>query len=180
MNARDTSDARARVHAMFPLTNLAECELDVRLDALVKETFAAGRASAGADGFKLDGFRAVFSLSDGSDRPVNELRCRCGHLVPRPGDASLLDLVTLAARHECKPGDGDADRRSVLLSEIRMDPTGRWKSGRAVKALRARGIHPVSMSTASHDLAALAADGHLVMHEEPGVRWYEPRAGGGS
>ena len=174
MNARD------RVRAMFPLTELAECELDVRLDALCREAFAAGRASAGADGWKLSDFRAVFSLSDGSDRPVNELRCTCGQLVQRPGDASLLDLVILAARHECKPGDGDADRRSVLLSEIRMDPTGRWKSGRAVKALRSRGIHPVSMSTASHDLAALAADGHLVMHEEPGVRWYEPKPGGRS
>ena len=174
------SDARARIHAMFPLTELAECELDVRLDALVKEAFAAGRASAGADGWKLADFRAVFSLSDGTDRPVNELRCRCGRLVQRPGDASLLDLLIVAARHECTPRDDDADRRSVLLSEIRMDPTGRWKSGRAVKALRARGFHPVSMATASHDLAALAADGHLVMHEEPGVRWYEPKVGGRS
>lgn len=150
------------------------------VDALVREAFAAGRASAGADGFKLDGFRAVFSRSDGSDRPVNELRCTCGRLVQRPGDASLLDLVILAARHECKPGDDSTDRRSALLNEIRKDPSGRWKSGRAVTVLRSRGFHPVSMSTASRDLAALAAAGHLVMREEPGVRWYEPKAGGRS
>ena len=93
--------ARARVHAMFPLTDLAESELDVRLDALVKEAFAAGRESAGADGFRLTDFRPVFSRSDGSDRPVNELRCVCGEIVPKPGDASLLDLLIVATRHEC-------------------------------------------------------------------------------
>lgn len=94
-------DARSRIHAMFPLTEGTESELDVRLDALVKDAFAAGREAAGADGWKLTGFRPVFSRSDGSDRPVNELRCDCGRLVQRPGDASLLDLVILAARHEC-------------------------------------------------------------------------------
>lgn len=73
-------------------------------DEAVREAFAAGRESAGADGFRLDGFRAVFSLSDGSDRPVNELRCRCGQLVQRPGDASLLDLLIAATTHQCASG----------------------------------------------------------------------------
>lgn len=73
----------------------------VSADDAVRDAYAAGRESAGADGWKLAGFRAVFSRSDGTDRPVNELRCACGQLVPKPGDASLLDLVILAARHEC-------------------------------------------------------------------------------
>lgn len=93
--------ARARIHAMFPLTDLAESELDVRLDALVKEAFAAGRASAGADGFKLDGFRPVWTHSDGSDRPVSELRFQCGGLEQRPPGVSLLDLLITATGHEC-------------------------------------------------------------------------------
>jgi hypothetical protein len=72
---------------------------------------------------------------------------------------------------EATPGDGP--RQAALLDAIRKDPSGRWKSGRAVKALRAAGHHPVSPSTASHCLAALAAAGHLIRHEEEGVRWYE-------
>lgn len=100
MNARDTIVAALRGAAGWGDTGRAE-----RLvEALCRDAFAVGRESAGADGFKLDDFRAVFSRSDGSDRPVNELRCNCGRLVQRPGDASLLDLVILAARHECKPG----------------------------------------------------------------------------
>jgi hypothetical protein len=101
-------NARARVHAMFPLTELAECELDARLDALVKEAFAAGRASAGADGFKLDDFRAVWTRSDGSDKPVSELRCTCGSLLQRVGPASLLDLLITATLHTCPPSGGTA------------------------------------------------------------------------
>lgn len=73
----------------------------VAVDDAVRDAYAAGRESAGADGWKLTGFRPVWTHSDGSDRPVNELRCGCGQLVQRPGDASLLDLVILAARHEC-------------------------------------------------------------------------------
>ncbi|MFI2632577.1 hypothetical protein ACH5A2_19595 [Streptomyces collinus] len=67
----------------------------------------------------------------------------------------------------------DNARQTALLDAIRKDPTGRWKSGRAVKALRAAGHHPISPSTASHCLAVLAAAGHLIRHEEEGVRWYE-------
>lgn len=100
MSARGVSGARARVHAMFPLTDLAECELDVRQQV----------------------------------------------------QAALLDAVLAFG--------------------------GRWKSGRAVTALRGLGFYPVSPGTASADLRALAAAGHLVMHEKPGVRWYEAKAGG--
>lgn len=78
----------------------------VSADDAVRDAFAAGREAAGADGWKLSDFRAVFSRSDGSDRPVNELRCTCGEIVPKPGNASLLDLVIVAARHQCRP-DGE-------------------------------------------------------------------------
>ncbi|MFE6408205.1 hypothetical protein ACFVOR_14865 [Streptomyces sp. NPDC057837] len=77
--------------------------------------------------------------------------------------------------------DLDAVRQAALLDAIRKDPTGRWKSGRAVRALRAAGHHPISPGTAARYLAALAAAGHLIRHEETGVRWYEvARPGGGT
>ncbi|MEV4227310.1 hypothetical protein AB0J81_09400 [Streptomyces bobili] len=73
----------------------------VSADDAVRDAFAAGRESAGADGFKLDGFRTVWTHSDGSDRPVSELRCQCGGLLQLPRSASLLDLLIAATRHEC-------------------------------------------------------------------------------
>ncbi|WP_086768139.1 hypothetical protein [Streptomyces bobili] len=79
-----------------------------------------------------------------------------------------------AARHEFGHRAANATfRRAVLLDEIRKNPAGRWKSGRAVGVLRRRGLHPISAGTASADLVALAAVGHLVLHGEKGVRWYE-------
>lgn len=66
----------------------------------------------------------------------------------------------------------DADRATALLTAIRNQPTLRWKTGRAVLALRAAGHHPVSPGNASRYLAARAAAGHLVRHEALGVRWY--------
>lgn len=79
-------------------------------------------------------------------------------------------------------GDVDKARQAALLTGILAAPARRWKSGRAISLLREAGYHPVSPSTASHDLGALAAAGHLVRHEESGVVWYEltPRAGGAS
>jgi hypothetical protein len=69
---------------------------------------------------------------------------------------------------------------TALLDAIRQQPNLRWKSGRAVRALRAAGHHPVSPGTASRYLKQLAAAGHLIRHEQIGVRWYEaaPKAGG--
>ena len=67
-----------------------------------------------------------------------------------------------------------AARRDALLTAIEADPSGRWKSGRAVTALRKAGFHPVSPGTAGHDLARLAESGHLVRHNDPGCTWYEP------
>ncbi|MDT0387875.1 hypothetical protein [Streptomyces dubilierae] len=96
-------------------------------------------------------------------------------VVVRPDTVDVTEVRRLLQQHA---GDDalartENDRQAALLDAIRRDPTGRWKSGRAVKALRQLGYHPISPGTASHDLAALAAAGHLIRHEEPGVRWYE-------
>ena len=69
----------------------------------------------------------------------------------------------------------DADRMTALLDAIRQNPDVRWKSGRAVRALRAAGHHPISPNTASGYLKQLAAAGHLIRHEALGVVWYELR-----
>lgn len=73
----------------------------------------------------------------------------------------------------------DLERQTALMAGIRQEPARRWKSGRAVGLLRRLGYHPISPRTASRDLAALAAAGLLVMHEEKGVRWYEVARQGG-
>lgn len=73
----------------------------VSADDAVRDAYAAGRESAGADGWKLTGFRPVWTHSDGSDRPVSELRCQCGGLLQLPPGVSLLDQVVAATDHEC-------------------------------------------------------------------------------
>ena len=73
----------------------------VPADDAVRDAYAAGRESAGADGWKLAGFRPVWTHSDGSDRPVSELRCQCGGLLQLPPGVSLLDLLIAATGHEC-------------------------------------------------------------------------------
>lgn len=64
-------------------------------------------------------------------------------------------------------------REAVLLKLIQENPDGRWKTSRAIRALRAAGIHPVSPGNASTYLLNLAAAGHLILHENKGCRWYE-------
>lgn len=68
-------------------------------------------------------------------------------------------------------------RQASLLEAIQAAPAGRWKSGRAVGALRKAGWHPVSAGTASADLQVLVTAGHLVRREAKGVVWYEPTGG---
>ncbi|GAB2731471.1 hypothetical protein [Streptomyces bullii] len=72
----------------------------------------------------------------------------------------------------------DTARQADLLTAIRAH-RGRWKSGRALRTLRQLGFTSISKSTASHDLSALAAAGHLTRFEEKGVRWYELAQRGG-
>jgi SpoVK/Ycf46/Vps4 family AAA+-type ATPase len=102
-------------------------------------------------------------------------------VVVRPDTVDVDEVRRLLHQHVGDDAEArtESARQAALLGAIRKDPSGRWKSGRAVKALRQAGHHPISPSTASHCLAALAAAGHLIRHEETGVRWYEvtaPRA----
>lgn len=72
-----------------------------------------------------------------------------------------------------------ADRQAALLTAIQAEPTGHWKSGRAVLALRQLGYHPVSPSTASGYLKQLAAAGHLVQHPTDGCTYYTAKTAQG-
>jgi hypothetical protein len=96
-------------------------------------------------------------------------------VVVRPDTVDVDEVRRLLHQHAGDDAEArnDTARQAALLNAIRKDPTGRWKSGRAVKVLRQLGYHPISPGTASRDLAALAAVGHLIRHEETGVRWYE-------
>jgi hypothetical protein len=78
---------------------------DTETDPVYRSGYATGRTHAGADGFVLDGFEAVISTSNGSYGTADEYRCRaCGAIGAQGVDAkSLLDLIAMAARHECLP-----------------------------------------------------------------------------
>lgn len=93
--------------------------------------------------------------------------------------AGLRRAALLLEQGNTSSQNGDAlhaaDRQTALLAAIREERARRWKSGRAAQLLRRLGYGPVSSSTASHDLAALAAAGHLIRHDQLGVRWYELR-----
>jgi hypothetical protein len=72
-------------------------------DEAYREGYATGRSHSGADGWVLDQFSAVFTTSDGGDRAVGEVRCNaCRALMQGVGPQTLIDLMALAARHECK------------------------------------------------------------------------------
>lgn len=76
----------------------------VDADRLYRDAYATGRDDAGALGWRLNAFTPVFTRSDGTDKPVSELRCTCGTLLQHVGEASLLDLAAMAARHDCQDG----------------------------------------------------------------------------
>lgn len=76
---------------------------DVR-DRMCRDAFAAGMEAASHTG-RLRDFTPVWTRSDGSDVPATELRCvLCDGLLQGVGPKHLLDLNTMAAGHECKPG----------------------------------------------------------------------------
>jgi hypothetical protein len=86
-----------------------------------------------------------------------------------------LHLEASAARTAARITQGgatpdDATRQVTLLTAIRAEG-GRWKAGRARKALAALGYR-VAKGTAGADLARLARAGHLARHDEPGVTYY--------
>ncbi|HEY8985697.1 MAG TPA: hypothetical protein VIU15_39765 [Streptomyces sp.] len=77
---------------------------DAETDPVYRDGYATGRTQAGPDGWSLAEFTPVFTTSDGTDRAISELRHRsCGGLVQGVGPHSLIDLMALAARHECQP-----------------------------------------------------------------------------
>lgn len=72
-------------------------------DRAYRDGYATGRMHAGPDGWVLTEYSPVITASDGTDRPVTELRHRpCGGLVQGVGPHSLVDLMALAAQHECQ------------------------------------------------------------------------------
>lgn len=74
-------------------------------DPVYTGAYATGREHAGANGWVLGSFEAVIATSDGSYGAAEEYRCRrCGAIGAQGTDAkSLLDLMAMAARHECLP-----------------------------------------------------------------------------
>lgn len=74
-------------------------------DRVYRDGYAAGREHAGAKGWLFEKFEAVISTSDGSHGVAEEYRClQCGAIGAQGvGAKSLLDLMAMAARHECLP-----------------------------------------------------------------------------
>lgn len=63
------------------------------------------------------------------------------------------------------------ERQAWLLDEIRVQG-GHWKSGRVVNAYRLAYFGTVHVNDARADLIALRDAGHLIQHDESGVRFY--------
>ncbi|MDX3019918.1 hypothetical protein [Streptomyces acidiscabies] len=81
-------------------------------DRAYRDGYTTGRTHAGADGWRLAEYTPVFTTSDGTDRPISELRHRsCGGLLQGVGPHSLVDLMALAAQHECQHTPGKDGRR---------------------------------------------------------------------
>jgi hypothetical protein len=78
---------------------------DEELDPVYRDAYGTGREHAGAAGWLLNHFEAVISTSDGSYGVAEEYRCQTCGAIGAQGDGpkSLLDLVAMAARHECLP-----------------------------------------------------------------------------
>jgi hypothetical protein len=75
------------------------------------------------------------------------------------------------------PAELLAEQRQAALLRAVKQQGGLWKSGRARHLYEALGYGQLSKSTASHDLCALAAAGHLIRHEADGCRFFEPTEG---
>ncbi|MFJ4624290.1 hypothetical protein [Streptomyces sp. NPDC088812] len=76
---------------------------DDETDPVYRSGYRTGRIHAGSGGWVLNEFTPVVSLSDGTDRTVTELRHQpCGQLVQGVGPHNLIDLMALAAQHECQ------------------------------------------------------------------------------
>ncbi|WP_405888792.1 hypothetical protein OG762_36490 [Streptomyces sp. NBC_01136] len=85
-----------------------------------------------------------------------------------------VDVLTEAEWEQAR-AERDANivaRRAVLLAAIQARPSGEWTAERAGMALRRAGFQSWNSRTATGDLQALAADGHLVAHTEIVIRGY--------
>lgn len=139
---------------------------------------------------ELDRLRASADTCEAYDGELATYRelVRTLRVIVRPDDATVDHVRQLlhqhaaddaAARAETK-GEGSrtadatpegAVRQATLLDAIRANPGGRWKSGRARRALADAGFE-VSRGTAGQDLNRLADAGHLTRHDDKGVTWY--------
>ena len=87
--------------------------------------------------------------------------------------AYALD-ARLALHPDAVPADVVTEQRQAALLRAIKTQGGRWKSGRARRLYEALGYGHLGKGTASRDLCALAAAGHLTRHEADGVRYFEP------
>lgn len=95
--------ARARIHAMFPLDEQAERELDVRLDAHRAEVLAA-------DGQAYDGELAMYR------HLVRTLR-----VVARPDDADMSEVRRLLHQHAGDDAAARTEKATVTAATATPD-----------------------------------------------------------
>lgn len=105
------ADMYALVPRLDDLTRFAEAVIAVandETDPVYRSGYATGRMHAGAQSSVFADFEAVTSTSDGSHGVAEEYRCRkCGAIGAQgEGPRTLLDLMAMAARHECLPRVG--------------------------------------------------------------------------
>lgn len=114
LRAVDTHAQLDRWDDLTRFANAAMVAADEELNPVYRDAYGTGREHAGAAGWLLEQFEAVISTSNGDFGVAEEYRCRtCGAIGAQgTGPRSLLDLISMASRHECLPslpgGDSDA------------------------------------------------------------------------
>ena len=114
LRAVDTYAHLERREDLTRFANAAMTAADEELDSVYRSGYGTGREHAGAAGWLLEHFEAVISTSNGDFGVAEEYRCRtCGAIGAQGTEPrSLLDLISMASRHECLPslpgGDSDA------------------------------------------------------------------------
>jgi hypothetical protein len=78
---------------------------------------------------------------------------------------------TVTAGAHVVPASGPTGRLALLLAVIRREG-GEWTTGRVKRLYRKRLPAHVLRVTMRRDLAALHADGHMVLHDSPHRRFY--------
>jgi hypothetical protein len=149
------TDARARIHAMFPLDEAATTELDQRLDALVVEALVKA------------GVQYVDCPACGAAQPVGG---ECGNCAFKARMAAELAERGLATAEAASATPTDINRRARLLHEMALG--ARWKSGDVVAWYETQGLTGLDARAARHDLAVLCDSGAITQHDDRGVRYY--------